>query len=105
MVFPFVVAAPRYFSGQLQLGGLMQTADAFGQVQGALSWFVNVYATLAVWRATVERLTTFHRAIVLARAAAGEGLTVAAGRDGRASPCATSRSSCRTAPSCCRIPT
>jgi putative ATP-binding cassette transporter len=79
VIFPFVVAAPRYFSGQLQLGGLMQTADAFGQVQGSLSWFVNVYATLAVWRATVERLTTFHRAIVVARAAVGEGLTVAAG--------------------------
>jgi vitamin B12/bleomycin/antimicrobial peptide transport system ATP-binding/permease protein len=71
IIFPFVVAAPRYFSGQIQLGGLTQTAGAFGQVQGSLSWFVNAYATLAQWRAIVERLTTFHRAIVLARAAAG----------------------------------
>ena len=72
-VFPLVVAAPRYFSGTLQLGGLMQTADAFGQVQGSMSWFLNAYASLAQWRAIVERLTTFHRAIVLARAAAGQG--------------------------------
>ena len=78
-VFPLVVASPRYFFGTLQLGGLMQTADAFGQVQGAMSWFLNSYAVLAQWRAIVERLTTFHRAIVLARAAAGEGLTTIAG--------------------------
>jgi vitamin B12/bleomycin/antimicrobial peptide transport system ATP-binding/permease protein len=78
-VFPLVVAAPRYFFGTLQLGGLMQTADAFGQVQGSMSWFLNSYAVLAQWRAIVERLTTFHRAIVLARAAAGEGLTTTAG--------------------------
>jgi vitamin B12/bleomycin/antimicrobial peptide transport system ATP-binding/permease protein len=71
VIFPFVVAAPRYFSGKLELGGLTQTAGAFGQVQGSLSWFVNAYATLAQWSAIVERLTTFHRAIVLARAAAG----------------------------------
>jgi putative ATP-binding cassette transporter len=63
VVFPIVVAAPRYFSGAMALGGLMQTLDAFGQVQGAMSWFVNVYADLAVWRAVVERLATFRRLI------------------------------------------
>ncbi|MGH7043009.1 MAG: ABC transporter ATP-binding protein/permease, partial [Acetobacteraceae bacterium] len=73
VIFPFVVAAPRYFARQIELGGLTQTAGAFGQVQGSLSWFVNAYATLAQWTAVVERLTTFHRAIVLARAAAGHG--------------------------------
>ncbi len=63
-IFPIVVAAPRYFSGQIELGGLMRIAGAFAQVQSALSWFVNVYGTLAQWTAVVERLTTFHRAIV-----------------------------------------
>jgi len=63
VIFPFVVAAPRYFSGSLQLGGLMQTASAFGRVQDALSWFVSAYATLAEWKATVDRLTSFHEAI------------------------------------------
>ena len=59
IVFPLLVAAPRYFAGALQLGGLMQTAQAFGQVQGALSWFVNAYSSLASWRATVLRLVGF----------------------------------------------
>lgn len=61
-VFPILAAAPRYFSGAIQLGGLMQTAQAFGQVQGALSWFIDAYPRLAEWRATVSRLTAFDAA-------------------------------------------
>jgi putative ATP-binding cassette transporter len=68
IIFPIVVAAPRYFAGSMQLGGLMQTVGAFGQVQSSMSWFVDSYASLAQWRAIVERLSTFHRAIVKARA-------------------------------------
>ncbi len=79
VVFPIIVAAPRYFSGQMQLGGLTQTAGAFSRVQDSLSWFVSSYATLAAWRATVERLTTFHGAIVQARAGYGTGLVTTAG--------------------------
>ena len=59
LVFPFVVAAPRFFSGAIQLGELMQISSAFGQVQGALSWFVDNYSSLAAWRATTDRLTSF----------------------------------------------
>ena len=66
-IFPIVVAAPAYFAGRIPLGGLMQTSSAFGQVQGALSWFVDNYARLTEWRATVERLTGFNRAIAAAR--------------------------------------
>jgi putative ATP-binding cassette transporter len=73
-VFPLLAAAPRYFKGSLQLGGLMQTAQAFGQVQGALSWFIDAYATLADWRATVDRLSRF-----AAQAAAGDGGAAHAG--------------------------
>ncbi|MBV9655502.1 MAG: ABC transporter ATP-binding protein/permease [Acetobacteraceae bacterium] len=76
VVFPIIVAAPRYFAGQLQLGGLTQTAGAFGRVQDSLSWFVTAYATLAEWRATVERLATFRRAIAAAHEAAGTGFDV-----------------------------
>jgi vitamin B12/bleomycin/antimicrobial peptide transport system ATP-binding/permease protein len=80
VVFPFVVASPTFFAGRIQLGGLIQTASAFGQVQSALSWFVENYSELAYWRATVERLTGFHRAITAARAAAevGQGVRTAA---------------------------
>jgi putative ATP-binding cassette transporter len=79
VVFPIIVAAPRYFSGQIALGGLTRTAGAFGQVQSAMSWFVNSYAALAGWCATVERLATFHRAIVAARAMSVAGPAIAEG--------------------------
>lgn len=82
IIFPYVVAAPRYFAGQLQLGGLMQTASAFGQVQGSLSWFVTAYTQLADWKATVDRLTSFLAATVRARVAAQESPGIAAVIDG-----------------------
>ena len=70
VIFPFVVAAPRYFSGNLALGGLMQTASAFGQVQGALSWFIGAYTQFATWKATVDRLTGFSTALAGVRSEA-----------------------------------
>jgi vitamin B12/bleomycin/antimicrobial peptide transport system ATP-binding/permease protein len=66
-VFPFVVAAPRYFMGEIPLGVLTQTAGAFGRVQGSLSWFVNIWPTLADWKATIDRLTTFGETMEAAR--------------------------------------
>ena len=62
-IFPFIVAAPAYFAGKIQLGGLMQTASAFGSVQEALSFFVSVYRHLAEWRAVVARLDGFEMSI------------------------------------------
>jgi vitamin B12/bleomycin/antimicrobial peptide transport system ATP-binding/permease protein len=59
IIFPFIVAAPRFFSGAIQLGELIQISSAFGKVQDSLSWFVDNYATLASWRATTDRLTGF----------------------------------------------
>jgi len=70
VVFPFVMASPAYFSGIIQLGGLMQTANAFGQVQGALSVFVTIYRSLAEWRAVIERLAGFDQSVAAARAVA-----------------------------------
>jgi putative ATP-binding cassette transporter len=65
VVFPFLVGAPRYFSGAIQLGGLVQISNAFGQVQGALSWFIGAYTDFASWKATVDRLSGFRKAIFL----------------------------------------
>jgi vitamin B12/bleomycin/antimicrobial peptide transport system ATP-binding/permease protein len=59
VVFPFIVAAPRFFSGAIQLGQLMQVSSAFGRVQDSLAWFVDNYSSLAEWRATTDRLTSF----------------------------------------------
>ncbi len=67
IIFPFVVSAPRYFSGGAPLGSIFQTASAFGQVQGALSWFIGAYGSFASWKATVERLTGFRQAVAHAR--------------------------------------
>ncbi len=82
VVFPIVVAAPRYFAGTMQLGGLMQTVGSFATVQGTMSWFVESYAQLATWRAIVERLATFHRAIVKARAESHGGFEPTPSTDG-----------------------
>ena len=70
VVFPFIMVSPAYFAGAIQLGGLMQTANAFGQVQNALSVFVTLYRNLAEWRAVVERLDGFNRSFAAARAVA-----------------------------------
>jgi putative ATP-binding cassette transporter len=59
VIFPFIVAAPRFFSGAIQLGQLIQISSAFGKVQESLSWFVDSYSGLASWRATTDRLTSF----------------------------------------------
>jgi putative ATP-binding cassette transporter len=68
----------------MQLGGLMQTASAFGQVQGALSWFVSAYVQLADWKATVDRLIGFHAATERARASARENAGMTATTTGDA---------------------
>jgi putative ATP-binding cassette transporter len=79
-IFPIVVAAPAYFAGRVPLGGLVQTSSAFGQVHDALSWFVANYRELTEWRATVERLTGFQRAMEAARFAE-DGVRAAPGAE------------------------
>ncbi len=74
IIFPYVVAAPRYFAGAFQLGELMQTASAFDQVQTSLSWFVSSYTELADWKATVNRLSGFERALAGAQLKGRGGL-------------------------------
>jgi putative ATP-binding cassette transporter len=70
IVFPYIVVSPAYFAGRIQLGGLMQTAQAFNTVQNALSVIINVYRELAEWRAVIARLDGFDVAIAGAQAAA-----------------------------------
>jgi putative ATP-binding cassette transporter len=67
IIFPFLVGAPRYFSGAITLGGLMQISSAFGQVQSSLSWFIDAFSALAEWKASVNRLSGFHAAVDAAR--------------------------------------
>src|SRR3954449_6834522 len=59
VVFPFLVAAPRYFAKEIQLGGLMQISSAFGQVQDSLSFIVTSYTEIAEYQSVVQRLQGF----------------------------------------------
>ncbi|WP_095148491.1 ABC transporter ATP-binding protein/permease [Pseudomonas sp. Irchel s3a18] len=63
IIFPFIVAAPRYFAGKIELGELMQINSAFGNVQENFSWFISAYSDLASWRATCDRLLSFRQAM------------------------------------------
>jgi putative ATP-binding cassette transporter len=58
-VVPMLLAAPAYFSGHLTLGKVTQVGFAYGQVSGALTWFVNAYQEIAQWRASIQRLASF----------------------------------------------
>ena len=89
IIVPLVLAAPRYFGGLMQLGGLMQTVSAFGRVQDALSYFVDSYDTIAQLAAVIRRLASFtehmERAQALtdgvARERGGEGALALSGLD------------------------
>lgn len=70
IIFPYVVAAPRFFSGVVTMGVIFQVASAFRNVQGSLSWFIDAYVDFAKWKATVDRLTTFTDSLQRVRAEA-----------------------------------
>jgi vitamin B12/bleomycin/antimicrobial peptide transport system ATP-binding/permease protein len=66
VIFPYILVAPAFFEKKVLLGGLTQTASAFGSVQTALSIFVTIYRTMAEWRAIIARLDGFESAIASA---------------------------------------
>ena len=68
IVAPILVAAPLYFSGSLTFGGLMMAAGAFTQVQSSLRWFVDNFSAIADWRATLLRVASFRRAMLMSDA-------------------------------------
>lgn len=59
VIVPFLAAAPRYFSRQIRLGGVMQIISAFGSVQDAMSYIVSSYTDIAEYRSVVARLSGF----------------------------------------------
>jgi putative ATP-binding cassette transporter len=70
--FPYLVAAPRYFSGAVGMGYIFQVGSAFTNVRGSLSWFIDVYPQFAAWKATVDRLTSFNASLEHAREEAAQ---------------------------------
>jgi vitamin B12/bleomycin/antimicrobial peptide transport system ATP-binding/permease protein len=84
IVFPFIVAAPRYFDRQIALGGLMQIASAFGRVQDALSFIVTSYTEIAEYQSVVERLRGFRARVddIVAQRQGPQPIAVARHGDG-----------------------
>lgn len=80
-VFPFLVASPAYFWGDLSLGVLMQTVSAFQRVEGAFAFFIGTYGKVAEWKALIDRLTQFEAALD-ALAAQSDDIKVISNGDG-----------------------
>jgi len=80
IIFPYVVVAPRYFSREIQLGGLMQTASAFDEVRTSLSFIINSYSDIAQWKAVIDRLRGFERGVAHAgrRMTSDSGIAIVA---------------------------
>ncbi len=66
--FSLIIQAPRFFAGQITLGDVQQTGNAFDQVHEALSFFRNAYDDFASYRAVLDRLTGLLDADAAARA-------------------------------------
>lgn len=64
LIVPILAASPGYFGGSLSFGGLMMVVGAFYQVQQSLRWFVDNFAGIADWRATLSRIVNFRDALL-----------------------------------------
>jgi putative ATP-binding cassette transporter len=53
---PLLAAAPKYISGDLTLGAVMQLGAAFAQTQYAFNWFFDNYVRIAEWLANAVRV-------------------------------------------------
>ncbi len=84
IIFPYVLVAPAYFAGKVQLGGMMQTASAFSSVQDSLSFFITSYRILAEWQSVVARLSGFEESIRTAAALTTKENIIHVGSDDKA---------------------
>jgi putative ATP-binding cassette transporter len=82
VVFPYLVAAPRYFGEHLKLGEIQQVADAFLTLQSSLAYIITSYNDIANWAAVVHRLSTFRDRVDEIHAAARAPQPIAIERAG-----------------------
>ena len=84
-IVPLLLAAPKYLSGELTLGAVMQVTAAFSAVLGALNWFTDNFVRLAEWFASVKRVDELIDSLEAVDAAtlagATERLTLTRGED------------------------
>lgn len=62
-VLPLLLAAPKYVTGELSLGAVMQIATAFVVVLGALNWLTDNYVHFAEWSASARRVDELRGAL------------------------------------------
>ncbi len=55
-VVPLLLATPKYLSGELTLGGMMQLASAYVPFQTAVAWAFDNYRALSIWHASARRV-------------------------------------------------
>jgi putative ATP-binding cassette transporter len=60
---PVLIAAPAYFARLLTIGSIVEARIAYGQISGALTWFVFAYQEIARWRANVARLSSLSESL------------------------------------------
>ena len=62
-VVPLLLAVPKYLSGEMSLGGVVQVAAAFVQVQVAFNWLLENFMRIAEWLASARRVNELAEAI------------------------------------------
>ena len=82
LYFPYLVLAPFYFSGEMQLGVLMQAGSAFATVRTSLSFFVTAYRELTEWVAVTRRLEGLDQTLDCARVLRKATAEMSRGSDG-----------------------
>ena len=61
-VIPLLLGAPKFLSGEMTLGDLMQSSAAFWQVHLALNWLADNALSLANWSASARRVSVLYLA-------------------------------------------
>jgi putative ATP-binding cassette transporter len=72
-VIPILLATPKYFSGELTWGAIMQLATAYGPVTAAIAWGVDNFRAIANWHASARRVAELVDAMHALDAELGEG--------------------------------
>ena len=62
-VVPYIVVAPLYFAGKIELGSITQASEAFWNVRSDFSIIVNYFEDLSLFAAGLQRLHNYVRRI------------------------------------------
>jgi putative ATP-binding cassette transporter len=82
-VVPLLLAAPKYLSGEMSLGGVVQVAAAFVAVQNAFNWLLDNFMRIAEWLAAARRVNELADALErIDGEPPGEHLAVSTSADG-----------------------